>query len=98
LKLKVNNDEAEHKVKSIERQLKCEITVHLETKDEIAFLQAKVEELESQLLEKITNLDAIREEHILTINDNWNFQQKKLQIRTEKHRKSRRRKSIWKIS
>jgi chromosome segregation ATPase len=62
--LKVNNDEAEHKVKSIERQLKCEITVHLETKDEIAFLQAKVEELESQLLEKITNLDAIREEHL----------------------------------
>jgi uncharacterized membrane protein len=62
--LKVNNDEAEHKVKSIERQLKCEITVHLETKDEIAFLQAKVEELESQLLEKITNLDAIREEYL----------------------------------
>ena len=64
LKLKVNNDEAEHKVKSIERQLKCEITAHLETKDEIAFLQAKVKELESQLLEKITNLDAIREEHL----------------------------------
>jgi hypothetical protein len=58
-KLKVNTDKAEHKVKSIERQLKCEITAHLETKDEIAFLQAKVKELESQLLEKITNLDAI---------------------------------------
>jgi NADH dehydrogenase/NADH:ubiquinone oxidoreductase subunit G len=44
--------------------LKCEITAHLETKDEIAFLQARVKELESQLLEKITNLDAIREEHL----------------------------------
>jgi hypothetical protein len=35
--LKVNNDEAEHKVKSIERKLQCEITAHLETKDENAF-------------------------------------------------------------
>ncbi|EFX68380.1 hypothetical protein DAPPUDRAFT_330125 [Daphnia pulex] len=40
------------------------IETHFETKDEIAFLQTKVKELESQLLEKITNLDAIREEHL----------------------------------